>query len=393
MTLPLEGLVVVDLTRLLPGPFATQLFADLGAEVIKVEDPLMGDYMRFVPPTVGETSYPFLMVNRNKKSVAVNLKDPDGQAILHKLVARADVFVEQFRAGVAERLGADPETLRRVNPKLVYCTFEGFGRSGPYAGRPAHDIDFGALSGILGVTGVDDGRPVIPGVPVADLAAGYNAAFSILAALRQRDRTGRGTHVDVAIFDTAVSLMVLNLAHYLSTGEAPVPGEALVTGLWPFYNVYETKDRRWLSIGAVESKFWERLVRLLGLPELAENQFPDEAGRRKTISAFQEIFRSKTLAEWRAILGAEDLPWAPVQTVSEVVRDPQVRERGMLLDADLGRVGTFKVVGHPAHHEGVPRTASGFVAAKGEHTEEVLRSLGYSESEIARLRKRGVIAP
>jgi len=332
-------------------------------------------------------------VNRNKKSVAVNLKDPDGQAILHKLVARADVFVEQFRAGVAERLGADPETLRRVNPKLVYCTFEGFGRSGPYAGRPAHDIDFGALSGILGVTGVDDGRPVIPGVPVADLAAGYNAAFSILAALRQRDRTGRGTHVDVAIFDTAVSLMVLNLAHYLGTGEAPVPGEALVTGLWPFYNVYETKDRRWLSIGAVESKFWERLVRLLGLPELAENQFPDEAGRRKTISAFQEIFRSKTLAEWRAILGAEDLPWAPVQTVSEVVRDPQVRERGMLLDADLGRVGTFKVVGHPAHHEGVPRTASGFVAAKGEHTEEVLRSLGYSESEIARLRKRGVIAP
>ncbi|MEK6911412.1 MAG: CoA transferase, partial [Candidatus Thermoplasmatota archaeon] len=260
MTLPLEDIVVVDLTRLLPGPFATQLFADLGAEVIKVEDPLMGDYMRFVPPTVGETSYPFLMVNRNKKSVAVNLKDPDGQAILHKLVARADVFVEQFRAGVAERLGADPETLRRVNPKLVYCTFEGFGRSGPYAGRPAHDIDFGALSGILGVTGVDDGRPVIPGVPVADLAAGYNAAFSILAALRQRDRTGRGTHVDVAIFDTAVSLMVLNLAHYLGTGEAPVPGEALVTGLWPFYNVYETKDGRWLSIGAVESKFWERLV-------------------------------------------------------------------------------------------------------------------------------------
>jgi len=393
MTLPLEGIVVVDLTRLLPGPFATQLFANLGAEVIKVEEPLIGDYMRFVPPTMGETSYPFLMVNRNKKSVAVNLKDPDGQAILHKLVARADVFVEQFRAGVAQRLGADYETLSRVNPRLVYCAFEGFGHTGPYAGRPAHDIDFDAFAGILAVTGVDDKRPVIPGVPVADLAAGYNGAFSILAALRQRDATGKGTFVDVAVFDTAVSLMVLNLAHYLGTGELPVPGEALVTGQWPFYNVYETRDGRWLSIGAVETKFWERLVHVLGLPELAENQFPDEDARRKAIAAFQQIFRAKTLAEWKTILDKEDLPWAPVQTLPEVVRDPQVRARGMLVDADLGRVGTFKVIGHPAHHEGVPRNASGFVAAKGEHTEEILKTLGYSIAEIGSLRRRGVIAP
>src|SRR3972149_4137438 len=188
MTLPLEGIVVVDLTRLLPGPFATQLFANLGAEVIKVEEPLTGDYMRFVPPTMGETSYPFLMVNRNKKSIAVNLKEPDGQAILHKLVARADVFVEQFRAGVAERLGADPETLRRVNPKLVYCTFEGFGRSGPYAGRPAPDIDFGALSGILGgpwalLQRIRDKGP--------SLAIDRSGRIEVLGATRPTPRTPR----------------------------------------------------------------------------------------------------------------------------------------------------------------------------------------------------------
>lgn len=393
MVLPLEGVRVVDLSRLLPGPFATQLLADLGAEVIKVEDPAIGDYMRLVPPNVGDTSYPYLMVNRNKRSVAVNLKEPEGREILHRLVAKADVFVEQFQGGVAARLGADYETLRRVNPQLVYCAFEGFGATGPHAGRPAHDIDFESLAGILGVTGSENGRPVIPGVPIADLASAYNAAFSILAALRKRDRTGEGAFVDVSIFDTAVSLMVLNLAHYLGTGETPVPGETLVTGQWPFYNVYETKDGRWLSIAAVETKFWTRLVEILGLPELAEDQFSDEAGRRRAIAAFREAFRRRTLEEWEAILGEEDLPWAPVQTVSEVVRDPQVRARGMLAEADLGRLGRLTVVGHPAHHAGVPRDPSGFVAAKGEHTEEVLRSLGYSPQAIESLRQRGVISP
>ena len=393
MVLPLEGIQVVDLSRLLPGPFATQLLADLGAEVIKVEDPSIGDYMRLVPPNVGDTSYPYVMVNRNKRSVALNLKAPEGQEVLHRLVARADVFVEQFQGGVAARLGADYDTLKRVNPRLVYCAFEGFGTTGPYARRPAHDIDFESLAGILGVTGSEDGRPVIPGVPIADLASAYNAAFSILAALRRRDRTGEGAFVDVSIFDTAVSLMVLNLAHYLGTGEAPAPGETIVTGQFPFYNVYETKDGRWLSIAVVETKFWARLVEILGLPELKDDQFSDEAGRAMAIAAFRKAFRAKTLSEWRAVLGKEDLPWAPVQTLAEVSQDPQIRARGMLAEADLGRLGRRTVLGHPAHHGGLPRDPSGFVAAKGEHTVEVLEGLGYSREAIEGLRARGVIGP
>jgi len=389
--LPLDGVRVVDLTRLLPGPFATQLLANLGADVIKVEDPEVGDYLRLVPPALDGTSYAFAMVNRNKRSVAVNLKEREGQEVLHRLVARADVFIEQFRGGVAARLGADWETLRKVNPRLVYCAFEGFGVSGPYSGRPAHDLDFEALAGILSVTGADDGRPVIPGVPIADLASAFNAAFSILAALRRRDATGKGEFVDVSIFDTAVSLMVLNFARYLGTGEIPVPGETLVTGQWPFYNIYETKDGRWLSVAAVEPKFWSRLIRLLGLEEFEEEQFADEPTRGRAIKAFRAAFRARSLQEWTAVLGREDLPWAPVRSLPEVVRDPQVLARGLLVDADLGPLGRRKVLGHPARFDGLSQDASGPVPSKGQHTVEVLRELGYRSGDIARLQQRGVL--
>ena len=391
MPLPLSGIRVIDLTRLLPGPFATQLLSNLGADVIKVEDPEVGDYLRLVPPALDGTSYAFAMVNRNKRSVAVNLKEREGQEVLHRLVASADIFIEQFRGGVAPRLGADYETLQRVNPRLVYCAFEGFGANGPYAGRPAHDLDFEALSGILSVTGSDDGRPVIPGVPIADLASAFNAAFSILAALRRRDATGAGEFVDVSIFDTAISLMVLNFARYLGTGEIPVPGETLVTGQWAFYNIYETKDGRWISVAAVEPKFWTRLIGLLGLEEFEGEQFADEPMRGRAIRAFRQAFRRRALREWTSILEREDIPWARVQSLPEVVRDPQILARSMLVDADLGRLGRRKVLGHPARLDGVPRDPSGPVPSKGEHTVAVLKEIGYSAGDIARLQDRGVL--
>ena len=256
MPAALEGITVLDFTRLLPGPFCTQLLCNLGADVIKIEDPKLGDYMRSVPPLVEGVSYPFLMVNRGKRSLAVDLKTPEGQEILRKLARRADVVVEQFRPGAMARLGAYYDGLAIMNPKLVYCSFSGYGQTGPYKDLPGHDINFQALAGILGVTGVrDDKRPAIPGVPVADLASGFNAALAILAALRTRDRTGRGEFIDVSIYDTAVTLMVLGLARFLATGEEPVPGETLLTGTFPFYNLYETKDGRWLSVAAVEPKF------------------------------------------------------------------------------------------------------------------------------------------
>src|SRR2546427_698389 len=301
MGLPLDGIRVVDLSRLLPGPFATQLFANLGAEAIKVED--------------------------------------------------------------------------------------------PDAGRPAHDLDFEALAGILSVTGSEDGRPVIPGVPVADLASAFNAAFSILAALRRRDATGKGEFVDISIFDTAVSLMVLNFARYLGTGEIPVPGETLVTGQWAFYNVYETKDGRWITVAAVEPKFWTRLVSVLGLTQFEGDQFADEPARGRVSAAFRKTIRTRTLEEWTSILGKEDLPWARVQTLPEVVTDAQVLARELLVDTDLGRLGKHKVLGHPAKIVGLRTESRANVPRSGEHTAEILKDLGYSATEIAGFTKRGIIGP
>ena len=389
---PLEGIVVIDLTRLLPGPFATQLLVNLGANVVKVEDPGAGDYMRGVPPTTQGISYPFLMVNRGKKSIAVDLKTPEGQEILHKLAARADILVEQFRPGVMESFHGDYATLSRMNPRLVYCSFSGYGQTGPSKGVPGHDITFEAHAGILGVTADRGGRPVIPGVPIADLASAFNAAFAILAALRTRDRTGRGEFVDVSIFDTAVGLMVLNLAHFLATREEPAAGETILTGRFPFYDLYETADGRWLAVAAVEPKFWRRLCELLGLPELVDHQFGDGATLERTTAALSGKFRERTLEEWERVLSNEDLPVAPVKRVSEVARDPHVRARELFPVADIPGLWKTPVLGHPAKHSVSEVRTPARVPSKGEDTDAILASLGYTAETIDALWRKGVIA-
>src|SRR5216117_1862806 len=303
MPAALEGITVLDFTRLLPGPFCTQLLCNLGADVIKVEDPQLGDYMRAVPPIVHDVSYPFAMVNRGKRSLAVDLKTSEGQEILRRLVGRADIIVEQFRPGVMARLGADYDALAMLNPKLIYCSFSGFGQNGPYKDLPGHDINFEALAGILSVSrNRDERRPAIPSVPVADLAGGFNAALAILASLRTRDRTGRGEFIDLSIYDTTIALMVLGLARYFATGEEPIAGETLLTGTFPFYALYETKDGRWLSVSAVEPKFWVRMCQLAGAPELSERQFAEEPDRAAVAETLAARFREKTLSEWERII-------------------------------------------------------------------------------------------
>src|SRR2546430_15682915 len=244
----LDGVTVLDFTRLLPGPFCTQLPCHPGADVIKMQDPLPGDYMRSVPPIVHDGSYPFAMVNRGKRSLAVDLKTSEGQEILRKLVGRADVVVEQFRNGVMARMGADYDALAMWNPKLIYCSFSGYGQNGPYKDLPGHDINFEALAGLLSVTrSLDERRPAIPGVPVADLAGGFNAAVAILASLRTRDRTGRGEFIDVAIHDTAVTLFVLGLARFFPTGEEPGAGGGPCPPGLPLYSPLGTERCCWAS--------------------------------------------------------------------------------------------------------------------------------------------------
>ena len=393
MPAALEGITVLDFTRLLPGPFCTQLLCNLGAEVIKIEDPKLGDYMRSVPPIVHDVSYPFLMVNRGKRSLSVDLKTPEGQEIVHKLARGSDVVVEQFRPGVMARLRVAYDDLAMMNPRLVYCSFSGYGQTGPYKDLPGHDLNFQALAGILGVTtGREDKAPAIPGVPIADLASGFNAALAILAALRVRDRTGRGEFIDVSIYDTAVALMVLGLARFLATGEEPVAGETLLTGSFPFYSLYETKDGRWLSVATVEPKFWSRMCELIGAPDLAEKQFKDGAERFQVAQALADKFRGRTLAEWEAMLAKENLPITGVKRVSEVVRDPHVKARGLLPVVDVSGLWKFQVIAHPAKHATLETRNPTRVPAKGQDTEEILRSLGYTARQIQTLAKKGVVA-
>jgi len=393
MPAALEGITVLDFTRLLPGPFCTQLLCNLGAEVIKIEDPKLGDYMRSVPPIVHDVSYPFLMVNRGKRSLSVDLKTPEGQEIVHKLARGSDVVVEQFRPGVMARLRVAYDDLAMMNPRLVYCSFSGYGQTGPYKDLPGHDINFQALAGILGVTtGREDKAPAIPGVPIADLASGFNAALAILAALRVRDRTGRGEFIDVSIYDTAVALMVLGLARFLATGEEPVAGETLLTGSFPFYSLYETKDGRWLSVATVEPKFWSRMCELIGAPDLAEKQFKDGAERFQVAQALADKFRGRTLAEWEAMVAKENLPITGVKRVSEVVRDPHVKARGLLPVVDVSGLWKLQVIAHPAKHATLETRNPTRVPAKGQDTEEILRSLGYTARQIQTLAKKGVVA-
>ena len=393
MPAALEGITVLDFTRLLPGPFCTQLLCNLGAEVIKIEDPKLGDYMRSVPPIVHDVSYPFLMVNRGKRSLSVDLKTPEGQEIVHKLARGSDVVVEQFSPGVMARLRVAYDDLAMMNPRLVYCSFSGYGQTGPYKDLPGHDINFQALAGILGVTtGREDKAPAIPGVPIADLASGFNAALAILAALRVRDRTGRGEFIDVSIYDTAVALMVLGLARFLATGEEPVAGETLLTGSFPFYSLYETKDGRWLSVATVEPKFWSRMCELIAAPDLAEKQFKDGAERFQVAQALADKFRGRTLAEWEAMLAKENLPITGVKRVSEVVRDPHVKARGLLPVVDVSGLWKLQVIAHPAKHATLETRNPTRVPAKGQDTEEILRSLGYTARQIQTLAKKGVVA-
>jgi len=388
--LPLKGVVVLDLTRLLPGPFATQLLADLGADVIKVEEPTVGDYMRLVPPAIGDTSYPFLMVNRGKRSAVIDLKREEGRRVLYRLARKADVFVEQFRARSVKRLGIDYPRIRRANPRIVYCSFGGYGRTGPYADRPGHDLNFEAMAGILGVTASREGRPVIPGVPVSDLASAYLAAFSIVASLHRRKRFGGGEFLDVSIYDASVSLMVLNLARYLETREVPMPGETIVTGLLPCYNLYETGDGRWLAIACVEPQFWRRLCEVLGLPGRVDDGLVGGERGKEAIADLTAAFRTRTLAEWLAALGPDDMPITPVLRVDEVVADPHLAARGLLPEVAF-RGGRRRVLAHPARRGASRPRPPAKAPAKGEHTAAVLRWAGYTAKEVRALAADGVI--
>jgi crotonobetainyl-CoA:carnitine CoA-transferase CaiB-like acyl-CoA transferase len=388
----LAGLTVLDLTRLLPGAYCTQMLADLGADVIKVEEPGRGDYNREFPPINVKESGSFLLLNRNKRSVTVNLKTDNGKAILRRLAARADILVEGFRPGVMDRLGVGYEALTKENPRLIYCAISGYGQDGPYAKTPGHDLNYMALAGALQLFGKAGEGPIVPGLSIADQGGGsLMAAFGILAAVLGRVRTGKGQFVDVSMTDGAVSWLGYHAADYLFAGVEPKGGERRFIGQAPCYNVFRCADGRHITLGLIEPQFWNRFCDIVGLPDLKEEQWPEGEVADRQMSCVADLMASRSCDEWMALLGPADLPVAPVNTMREAFDDPQLKHREMLLEMDHPVEGRIPQLGFPIKFSDTPGRLRTPPPLLGEHNDEVLRSLGYADGDIEELRRKSAI--
>ena len=391
---PLEGIKVLDLTRLLPGPYGTMLLADLGAEVIKVEEPEQGDYARWYSVRINNIGSRHLLLNRNKKSITLNLKRPEGRTILSKMVKDgADVLIEQFRPGVMDRLGLGYKELSKINPRLIYCSLTGFGQDGPYKNLAGHDLNYIGIGGILGITAPKDGAPVVPGIQIADLVGGgLYSVIGILTAVVARQKTGRGQFIDVSMFDGILSLIPDAAAMFFAEGESPRAGERRLLGGLPQYQVYPTKDGKYVAVGALEEKFWANLCRCLGKPEWADQIPKEKEPRCEEIKAeMTRIFKTKTRQEWLDIMMKEDTCVTGVNTVAEAFSDPQVLHRKMLVQTEHPKAGRVPQIGVPIKFSDTPGEIRTPAPEIGEHTEEILKTLGYPKDEVQQLRKDGVI--
>jgi alpha-methylacyl-CoA racemase len=395
MTLPLEGIRVLDLSRLLPGGFCSLLLADFGADVVKVEDTGMGDYVRWAPPAFegAEDSAKgalFLSLNRGKRSVRVNLKEERGREVLLRLARDADVLLESFRPGVLDRLGVGYDRLRADNPRLVICAITGYGQDGPYVQRSGHDMNYLGLNGLLALTGERDGPPVQAAGQIADLGGGaLMAAFGILAALRERDRSGEGQVVDVSMFDGALSWMAMVAARVFAAGERPRRGEEILGGAIVCYRPYACADG-WVTLGALEPKFWAAWCHGIGRPDLVEKQF--ERTGSETHREVERIFRERTRDEWRAFASEHDCCLEPVLELEEALESELVRAREMVIEFEQPGAGTVRGLGMPVKLSRTPGRVRRGGPGLGEHTEEVLRESGYTGDEIAELVESGAIA-
>jgi crotonobetainyl-CoA:carnitine CoA-transferase CaiB-like acyl-CoA transferase len=382
---PLAGVRVLDLTRLLPGGYCTLLLADMGADVVKVEEPGKGDYIRWTPPMVGEESSAHRALNRAKRSITLNLKTPEGVEVLKQLAERFDVLVESFRPGVLDRLGVGWSVLHEVNPALVYCGITGYGQDGPYRDRAGHDINYIGYGGVLGIIGPRDGAPAVPGVQIGDIGGGgMAAAIGILAALLEARQTGRGRFVDTSMLDGVVSWLTIHGGDFLVTKELSERGNMRLAGAFPCYRVYRAGDGKYLTVGALEPQFWRALCDAVGVPELIEEQFsPEPAAHEK----LESVFAAKSRDEWLEELAGLETCVGPVNDLGEAFDDPQVRHRRLVAEIDGDAVGPSSPMRFDGEQAVRLEPAPGF----GEHTAEVLAEVGVDDDELAKLRASGAI--
>jgi formyl-CoA transferase/CoA:oxalate CoA-transferase len=395
MDAPLAGLLVADFTQNVAGPYCTQILADLGADVVKIERPGRGDDARaWAPPYRGEESAAFMSVNRGKRSLVVDVKVPEGRTIVERLAARADVFVQSLRAGVVEELGLGSERLRALNPRLIYCSVTAFGPDGPYRDRPGYDPLMQAMGGIMSITGHPGQPPVRVPVSIIDMGTGMWAALATVAALRERDRTGRGAHVTTALFDSALAWGTFQLTNFFATGEVPAPQGSGVQMIAP-YEAFPCGDA-WVMIAAGSDTLFAKLCEALARPDLARDpRFGDNPSRVANRGALFEALAAVTRTlEAREVLGRAQrvgVPAAPILTFDQVVANAQTEASGMLIAAKHPRLGDYRAVGLPIRWEGERPGAGRVPPLLGEHTGEVLQELGYDTPTIKELAARHVI--
>jgi crotonobetainyl-CoA:carnitine CoA-transferase CaiB-like acyl-CoA transferase len=392
---PLTGVTVVDFTRVLSGPYCTMVLADLGARVIKIEHPVKGDDTRhWGPPFIGTESAYFLSINRNKESVGIDFKQKDGKEILERLLARADVLVENFRPGTLDAAGFGVASLRQRFPHLIYCSVSGYGQTGPRRNEPGYDAVMQAEGGLMSITGDAEGPPYRLGVAITDIVSGLFAAQGILAALFARQRTGRGQQVDVGMLDATAALLTYQAANYFTTGEVPARMGNRHPTIVP-YECFQTADGDFVIAGG-NDEIWRRLCGALGLDDLANDARyrtnRDRAANYDSLRpALQRVLQTKTRAEWTALLGAAEVPCGSVREIGEVLADPQIAARDMVAEVSHPTVGPAKVIGSPVKLSDTPSSVRTPPPLLGQHTEAVLQELGYDQHAIDMFKRAGVV--
>ena len=386
----LSGLRVLDLSRLVPGPFCSLILADLGAEVIRVESHLVGDHLRLTAPRLGGESCYFLSLNRNKKSLAVNLKRSEGREVFLKLASTADVIIEGFRPGQAESLGIGYTQVKATNPGIVFCSLSGYGQEGPFRDRPGHDLNYVALAGLLDLFGSASGGAFVPPLQIADLAGALFAAVGILSALVARGTTGEGGYVDSSLFHSAFSLLSFSAASHMSPQTPKENGQRYLMGSYPCYHLYATKDGRYMSVAALEPVFWADFCRAVEREDWIAKQFAVGADCAEVIAEVEQVFATRTRAEWAAFFRDRAVACEPVNTLEEALSGPPVLHHG-LVDVDHPTAGRLVQIGSP-FPDGGPRPTASPPPLLGQHTVEILRSLGYDECAIQQLRARRIVS-
>ncbi len=392
---PLDTITVLDLSRALAGPYCTLMLADMGAQVIKVERPGTGDDTRgWGPPFIDGQSAYFLSINRNKKSVTLNLKEKEGKEIFYTLSENADVIVENFRPGTTEKLGIAYEDIRSINEKIIYCSISGFGQTGPYKTRPGYDLILQGMGGLMTMTGEEKRPPVKIGVAITDIAAGMFAAYGIVLALYTRERTGTGQYIDTSMLDCQVSWLTYQAGNFFATGESPKRLGSAHPTIVP-YQAFETTSG-YINVAVGSEKLWHNFCQAINHQELADNPHyrtnRDRVEHRKElITRLQEIFSEKTTEEWLRALQEKGVPAGPIYTFDQIFSDPQVLHRNMLVEMEHPAAGIIKQTGVPVKLSKTPGSIELPPPLLGEHTAEILTSLGYTDDEIKTLEEKGVI--